>query len=111
MSRVGYLDPFPDIVSVLFQGNKFAEKQGMINHHAVSDHADFILVQDSRGYQMENILLIFYHNRMPGVRSALIAHHNIAIPGEIIDHLRFSFIAPLCAYDNLAAHTVPENDL
>ena len=70
-----------------------------IERDTIRNHIDLPLVQDPRGDQMQDVLLLTNDDRVPGVRAALIAHDDIGVLGKEIDDLPLALIAPLGTKD------------
>src|SRR4051812_20751403 len=87
--------------SLLFHLIDFLEKSFRVDDHSVSEHTDFIFVNNSRRQKPENKRLFADINRMPGIMSALITRDNIEAVSQQIDNFSFSLVAPLSAnYNN-----------
>ena len=60
-----------DRVPLLPQGFDLVEEDLGVDHHAVADDAELFLVEDARGDQVEDDLLVAHHQRVPGIVAAL----------------------------------------
>ena len=59
---------------------------------------------------MQNQPFAFMEDRMPGVRSALIAGNDIKALGQDVYNFSFAFVAPLGPYDDdISSHGWPLN--
>ena len=74
----------------------FGFERPRIEHHAVADHRQRA-GDDPRGQQAELVGGVADHQRVPGVVSALEAHHHVGTAGEPVDDLALALIAPLGA--------------
>ena len=73
----------------------FVHKQVGSQHHAITDDVDLTALEDTRGYRAQHILLALELECMASVRTALETGYHIILRGQHVDHLTFSFVAPL----------------
>lgn len=71
------------------------EDRGRIEHHAGRDHIHHVRIQNPAGNVVQLVGLIAHHHRVPGVRPALVADHDLILRREQIDQLPLGFVAPL----------------
>src|SRR5208337_3628282 len=84
----------------------FLYQHAGIEHHSVSNHALLVLMKNSGGEQVEDMLLPVYYQRVPRIVSALEPDNEIRLLRKQIDNLAFSLIAPLSAHYNYVRHIV-----
>ena len=65
-------------------------------HHAGAEHAG--------GQQMQGEFAHIVDNGVPGVAAALIPHHHIILPCQIVHHAALSLVAPVDTYDRAICH-------
>ena len=53
---------------------------------------------------MQGELAHIVDNSMPGIAAALIPHHHIVLPCQVVHHAAFSFVAPVDPYDRAISH-------
>ena len=84
-----------------FEVVDLAQQHPRVDDDAVADHAGLVLVEDSRGDQVELELLAVADDRVAGVVAALEAHDRGSPLGEQVDDLPLALVAPLGAdYDH-----------
>ena len=88
----------------LLEAVHFTYQHAGIEHHSVSNHAQFAPMKDSGGDQVEDMLLPVYDQSVSGVVSALKPDDQIRPLRKQIDNLALSFIAPLSAHYNYIRH-------
>ena len=64
-------------------------------HHSITDDVNLSALENTRGDTAKHILLSLEFESVTSIRSALESCNNIITRGQYIDHLSFSFIAPL----------------
>ena len=97
-----YRHPLPD------QHFRFLEERLERQHHAVADQAAHMLVQDAGGNERQNGFFAADDQGMPGVVTALEAHHRLHLIGQKIDDLALALVAPLQAdHDQVFTHYAP----
>src|SRR6516162_7496391 len=93
-----------DVDSQLTQAIHLGHKRNWIDNHAVSDHADFAVSQDSRRNQMQHIFHAAVNDCVPGIIAALAPDNDVCPRGQHIDNLAFALIAPLHSHQNSVRH-------
>jgi hypothetical protein len=66
-----------------------------IDHDTVADDRDDVVVEHTRGHQLQRERLTVDHQRVARVVAALVAHHHRHLLGEEVGELSFSFVTPL----------------
>jgi ethanolamine utilization microcompartment shell protein EutL len=66
-----------------------------INHHAVTDDARFVAVQNAGRNEVQRVALIAHLYGVASIGSAVVAHDHIMLRGEQINDLSFAFVSPL----------------
>src|SRR6516162_9515068 len=84
---------FVDIDSQLTQAIHLGYKRDWIDNHAVSDHADFAVPQDSRRNQMQHIFHAAVDDCVPGIIAALAADNDVRPGSKHVDNLAFALVA------------------
>lgn len=84
--------------TTLREAVQFREELLRVQHHAIADDAGSPRVQDARGDLVEHVLLIADDDGVPGVRAALVAHHQVGSLGEHVHQLALPLITPLRAH-------------
>ena len=82
-------------MAALFQCLGFVHEEVGSQHHTIADDIDLTTLKDTRGDRAQHVLLAFELQRVAGIGTALKTGNNIILRGQHIDHLAFSFIAPL----------------
>ncbi len=80
------------------------EQHDRVDDHAIADHRDDVVVQHTRGHQLEGERLAVNHQGVAGVVAPLVAHHHRHLLGEEVGELSFSFVTPLGSDDNGRGH-------
>ena len=70
-------------------------------HYAIADNVHLATLEDARGDRAQHILLAFKLQRMTCIRASLETGNHIVLRGQHIDHLTFSFVAPLQAQQDI----------
>ena len=70
-------------------------EEDRVEHHAVANHVDLIALKYTRRDRTQHVLLPVELQCMPGIGATLKAGHDLIMGGQHIDHLAFSFVAPL----------------
>ena len=83
--------------AALFEALDFADECDRVDDDAVGDDALFPCAQDAGGDQVEDEFFFTDLDGVAGVVAALGAHDDVSLPGQHVDDLSFSFIAPLGA--------------
>ena len=76
-----------------------AQKTLGIHGDAVADDGHDALSENARGEQMQGKFAEFIDDGMARVAAALIAHDNVVIGADEVDHAALAFIAPVDADD------------
>ena len=71
-----------------------------IHHRARANQAGGFGIEDAGGDQVQLQHPVVHHDRVAGVHSALVAHHDIGRPAQKIGDLALSFVAPLSTDDD-----------
>src|SRR6516165_10574023 len=95
---------FVDIDSQLTQAIHLGYKRDWIDNHAVSDHADLAVPQDSRRNQMQHIFHAAVDDGMPCIIAALAANNNVSPRSKDVDNFSFALVAPLHSDQNCVCH-------
>ena len=74
-----------------------------INNHTITDNRELALHQTGR-QQCELVAHPVNDQRMAGIVTALIAHHDIGTLAEPVHDLALALVAPLRADDNHISH-------
>ena len=82
----------------------FLDQHAGVDHHAVADDGNGVLVHDAGGHQVKRQLLVAVDNGMACVVAALITDDVIVFASNEIGDLAFTFVAPLGANQNGAGH-------
>ena len=64
-------------------------------HDAIADNVYLATLEDARGDGAKNILLTFKLQGVSSIGTALETGYHIILRGQHVDHLTFSFVAPL----------------
>ena len=84
-----------DLDALLAQVGDLAVQMVGIDDHAVAHDADDVGPQDARGQQVQNELAPLVLDGVAGVVAALVAHHDVIILAEQIDHAALALVAPV----------------
>src|SRR5436190_9253057 len=87
----------------------FTDQAYRVHHDAVADHTNLSFAQNSRGHQVQYVLLTLDVDRVAGVISPLRADDYISLFGKNINNLAFAFIAPLGPHENGIRHIFKKN--
>ena len=82
-------------MAALFQCLGFIHEEIGSQHHTIANDIDLTSLEDTRGDRAQHVLLAFELQRVAGIRTALKTGNNIILRGQHVDHLTFTFIAPL----------------
>ena len=93
-----------DVDSQLAQAIHLGHKRDWIDNHAVSDHANFALPQDSRRNQMQHIFHAAVNDCVPGIIAALAADNDVRLRSKHVDNFAFALVAPLHSDQNCVRH-------
>jgi hypothetical protein len=75
-----------------------------IDHHAVSDHAQRVLLENSRRDQVKLPGIAVADDRVAGVVATLKADHRVRPLGKEVGYLTLAFVAPLGADEDYSWH-------
>ena len=95
MGLLGDMQTGMQIMTAGLQCLRLVHKQVGRQHHTVTDDVDLSTLEDSRWNGTQHILLALELKRMTSIRTALETGYHIVLRGQYIDHLTFSFVAPL----------------
>ena len=70
-----------------------------INDHAGAEHVHGLVAQDAARHEIEHELALVVDDGVAGVVAALIAHDDVVLLAEQVDHAAFALVAPVDAYD------------
>ena len=73
----------------------FLTEQHRVEHHAVAYDVNLPMLENARGNGAEHILFALELKGVSGVGASLEAGHSVIARGQYVDHLTFSFVAPL----------------
>ena len=79
----------------VFQRCNFPVQMFQINHHAWCKNVRCLLPQDPGREQVHYKFPFIIDNSMPRIIPALVAHHDVIITAQKVDHPAFSFITPV----------------
>ena len=79
----------------------FVHEEVWSKHHTISNNVHLATLEDAGGDGTQHILLAFKFQRVTGIRSSLETGNHIVLRGQHIDHLTFSFVAPLQAQQDI----------
>ena len=83
------------------------EQRGQVDHHAVGDDGDDVVVQDAARRQLQGVALATDDDGVAGVVPTLVAHHVAVLLGQQVDDLGLAFVAPLSPDDDGDRHGPP----
>ena len=95
VSLLGNIQTGTQIMTALLQVLGFSHEQIGSQHHAVTDNVHLSSLEDTGGNTAKHILLTFELQGMSGIRTTLKTSYYIITRSQNIDHLTFTFIAPL----------------
>lgn len=84
---------------------ELAEERLRADHHAVAQQAADAGVQDPGRDQVEGEVAVAEAHRVPGVVTALIAHHAVERGAEEIDDLPLALVPPLQSENDESTHS------
>ena len=84
-----------EVMATLLQILSLAHKEVWSQDYAVTDDIYLATLEDTRRDRTKNILLAFELESMTRIRTTLETSNDIILRGQNINHLTFSFIAPL----------------
>ena len=84
-----------EIVTTGLQCFGLFHKEVGSQHNTITDNVHLTTLEDTRGNRAQHILLAFKLQRMTSIRTTLETGNHIVLRGQHIDHLTFSFVAPL----------------
>ena len=89
------------LVAALLQCFCLVHEEVGSQHHAIADDVHLTALEDARGDRAQHVLLAFELQRVTGVGTTLEASHYVILRGQHVDHLTFSFVAPLESQQNV----------
>src|ERR671927_350732 len=75
-----------------------------INHHSISDDADFTASKNARRDEMKDVGSAVVNYGMSGIITALATHHHVSFRREHVNDFTFAFVAPLGSDQNRVGH-------
>src|SRR5690606_3415198 len=96
--------PFTHLSDINPQALNLMPENNRINHQAVADDVDLVIMKDPRGNKMQHVLHPMKLNRVTGIRTALETGNNIIIRGQDVNYLTLSLIPPLEPQQNVNIH-------
>ena len=81
-----------------------ANSVGQVDHDAVADHRDDVVVEDAARHELQGVALAADDDRVAGVVAALVAHDVAVLLGQQVDDLGLALVAPLGADDDGDGH-------
>src|SRR5258708_25789348 len=92
-----------------FERAHFLDERSWIDDHTIADNSLYTGAKNAAGDEFQYVLLFADEDRVPCVVAALIASDDFEAVGKKIDHLAFTFVAPLGTENNHVthAHTFP----
>ena len=75
-----------------------------VQRHAGANDVHNILMEHAGGQQMQGEFAHIVDNGVPGVAAALIPHHHIVLPCQVIHHAAFTLVAPVDPHDRAISH-------
>ena len=84
--------------------SNFIQRLNRIQHHAVTDYANFVFVHDARGNQVEHELLVAHFYGMASISAALETHDVVCVQSQKINNLGLAFVTPLGTDYNTICH-------
>ena len=70
-----------------------------VNDHAGAEHVHGLVAQNAGRHEIEHELALVVDDGVAGVVAALIAHDDVILLAEQVDHAAFALVAPVDAYD------------
>ena len=95
MSLLRNVETALEVMATLLQILSLAHKEVWSQDYAVTDDVYLATLEDTRRDRTKNILLAFELESMTRIRTTLETSNDIILRGQNINHLTFSFIAPL----------------
>ena len=86
---------FLQLVTAGLQSHCFFHKEVWRQYDTIADNVHLATLENTRWDAAKNIFLSFELQSVTSIRSTLEAGYHIILRGQHIDHLTFSFIAPL----------------
>ena len=85
--------------AALSQARDLVEHVLRINDHAGAEHVHGLVAQDAGRHEIEHELALVVDDGVAGVVAALIAHDDVVLLAEQVDHAALALVAPVDAYD------------
>ncbi|MBA7627213.1 hypothetical protein ES703_34675 [subsurface metagenome] len=104
MGRVADPDPAIRVDAVLSQGIQLFGEGDWVHHHAVSQDADTVGMEDARGDLMKDDRVAVDLDGMAGIGAPLVAGCHVHVFTEQIDEFALALVAPLPSYDSSNGH-------
>ena len=86
------------VETIFQQAIKLLDQGPRIDNDSVADDADRSLLENPGRNRMEYVLVVTHQHGMSGVRSTLVANHDVGFSGENVDDLPLALISPLQPY-------------
>ena len=86
------------------QVGDFGQGLHRVQHHAVTDHANLVVVHNAGGNQVEHELLVAHFHGMASVCAALETHNVVCVQRQKINNLGLAFVTPLGTDYNTICH-------
>ena len=86
------------------QVGDFGQSLHRVKHHAVTDHANLIIMHNARGNQVEHELLVAHFHGMACIGAALETHDIVCVQSQKINNLGLAFVTPLGTDYNTICH-------
>ena len=104
-----------DLNALFAQVGNLTVQMVRINEHTIAHHAHDLRAQNAAGQQVQHKLAARIFHRVASVVAALIAHNNVIILAEQVDHAALAFIAPVdacnCSKHNNTSSKNPKGSL
>ena len=86
------------------QVGDFGQGLHRVQHHAVADDANFVVVHNAGGNQVEHELLVAHFDGVASVCAALETHDVVCVQRQKINYLGLAFVTPLGTDYNTICH-------
>ena len=83
---------------------ELVDEHDRVDDDAVADDRRDVRVEDAARHELELEHLAVDHERVPGVVTALVAHDELALLGEVVGELALALVTPLGSDDHRAGH-------
>ena len=89
------------LVAARLQGLCLVHEEVRGKDHTVANDVDLATLENARGHRAQHVLLTLELQRVTSIRTTLETGYHIILRGQHVDHLTFSFIAPLQSQQNV----------